>query len=170
MRQYKKVAILMAGVLSLALWGCGGSSSSSSSDSSSNKETQEEQVVEQPEKEEEKKADSKIAVSIDGATLGQDYDGNPAVIVTYTFTNVSSENAENFWTACYAQVYQNGVQCESTYATDLEGESTTNVKAGASYTFQEAYKVSDTTPIEIEVREAFSLDNTPIATATFKFE
>ena len=170
MRTYKKVAVLMAGVLSLALWGCGGSSSSSSSDSSSNKETQEEQVVEQPEKEEEKKADSKIAVTIDGATLGQDYDGNPAVIVTYTFTNVSSENAESFLVACYAQVYQNGVECEYAYVPDLEGDSSTNVKAGASYTLQQAYKVSDTSPIEVEVRETFSFDNTPIATATFKFE
>ena len=131
---------------------------------------QEEQVVEQPEKEEEKKADSKIAVTIDGATLGQDYDGNPAVIVTYTFTNVSSENAESFLVACYAQVYQNGVECEYAYVPDLEGDSSTNVKAGASYTLQQAYKVSDTSPIEVEVRESFSFDNTPIATATFKFE
>lgn len=169
MRMYKKVAVLMAAVLSLALWGCGGSSSSSSSDSSSNKETQEEQVVEQP-KEEEKQADSKIAVSIDGATLGQDYDGNPAVIVTYTFTNVSSENAENFLTACYAQVYQNGVECELAFVPDLEGDSSTNVKAGASYTLQQAYTVTDTSPIEVEVREAFSFNTTPIATAGFKFE
>ncbi|MBQ6524633.1 MAG: DUF5067 domain-containing protein [Atopobiaceae bacterium] len=175
MRTNKRMAVLMAGVLSLALWGCGGSSNSSSSASSSANETKEEKTVEQPKEEaeqktEEKAPQSKVAVTIDGATLGQDYDGNPAAIVTYTFTNVSSENAENFLMACYAQVYQNGVECEPAFVLNLEGDSSTNVKAGASYTFQQAYSIKDNSPIEIEVKEAFSLDSVMLASATFKFE
>ena len=168
------VALGMTGLLSLSLMACSGGSSSSSSEEKAQEQTQQESTSEdtqeQEEQVEEAAPESKVAVTIDGAELGADYDGNPAVIVTYTFTNVSSEEAESYLTSCYTEVYQNGVQCESAFVTDLEGDSSTKVKAGASTTFQLGYTVADQSPIEIEVKEAFSWDDVVLATATFKFE
>ena len=173
----KLVALGLAGLLSLSLMGCSGGSSKSSSDEKPQEQTQQETTGEEAQEEsapqeeqaEEAAVESDIAVSIDDAVPGVDYDGNPVVIVTYTFTNVSSEEAENFLTSCIAEVYQNGVQCDLAFVTDLEGDSSTKVKAGASTTFQLGYSIADQSPIEIEVKKAFSWDDVVLATATFKF-
>ena len=111
-----------------------------------------------------------MAVTIDGAKLGTDYSGNEVVIVTYTFTNVSSDDAESFLFSCVEEVYQNGVELEKAYIVDgLEGSSDTKVKAGASYTLQQAYLIQDHSDVEVEIKEAFSWDDVTLASATFSF-
>lgn len=171
------LAMLMAGFMALSLVGCGGSGSRSDSGSKDKQEPaqEEQQSADKVEEasdgdkgEEQKEAASqaKIAVSIDGATLGEDYEGNPVAIVTYTFTNVSSDEPESYLVSCNDDVYQNGTECELAFATGLEGDSSTKVKAGASTTFQKAYKISDHSDIEVEVGELFSWDKTKLATAT----
>ena len=177
MHRNKLVALGLTGLLSLSLMGCSGGSSKSSSDEKAQEQTQQEATNEEAQEEsapqeeqaEEAAPESDIAVTIDNAELGSDYDGNPAVIVTYTFTNVSSEEAESFLTSCIAEVYQSGVQCDIAFVTGLEGDSSTKVKAGASTTFQLGYTVTDQSPIEIEVKKLFAWDDVVLATATFKF-
>ena len=55
--------------------------------------------------------------------------------------------------ALFRKVYQSGVQCDLAFVTDLEGDSSTKVKAGASTTFQLGYTITDQSPIEIEVKK-----------------
>lgn len=164
------MALGLTGLLSLTLVGCSGGSSSSSSGGASKEEASQQQEKEtEAQAEEEAAPTSKVAVSIDAANLGTDYEGNPVAIVTYTFTNVSSEEAESFMVDCIADVYQNGVECELGFATGLEGDISTKVKTGASTTFQQAYVITDTAaPIEVEVKEMFSWDDTVLASATLE--
>lgn len=168
----KKVSVLLVAcfvTLSLASCGSSGSSSTSSSDK---EETQEARTIEEPETDEETEqaSQSDIAVTIDNATLGEDYDGQPVVIVTYTFTNVSSDEPESFMVSCIADVYQNGVECEMAFVTDLEGDSSAKVKKGSSNTLQQAYVIQDRSDVEVEVKELFSWDDVVLASATFSFE
>lgn len=111
--------------------------------------------------------ESKYAVTINSATPTTDYDGNPAVVVNYTFTN-NSDDTTSMAAAVYAQVFQNGVQCDTAFVTDVdEGGYMSDLRPGASIDVNLAYSVADTSDIEVEVTELISLDDTPIAYQTF---
>ena len=185
--------LAMAGLLAVSVAGCSSKSSKSSSgekqqemetrkveksdaadegkqeDKQAEKAEQAEQAEQADQAEQEqKKAD--VAVKIDKAELGEDYSGDPVVIFTMTFTNEASDKAENYLTSCHAEVYQDGVECDLAFVTGLEGESSTNVKKGKSTTFQQAYKIKDKSPVEIEVKELFSWDDTVLASGKFELE
>lgn len=110
--------------------------------------------------------ESSYAVTIDSATLGTDYQGNPAVVVTYTWTN-NSDKATSFMVALHAQCFQDGVQCDNAIVSGIDSNYTTDVKPGASTTVQEAYEVSGTSDVTIEVSELISFSNEVLAEKTF---
>lgn len=111
-------------------------------------------------------AASDYAVTIDSAVLGTDYQGNPAVIVTYTWTN-NSDKATSFAVALHAQCFQDGVQCDTAIAGDIDSNYMTDVKPGASTTVQQAYAVSGTSDVTIEVTELISFSDEVLAEKTF---
>lgn len=101
-------------------------------------------------------------VEIKSATVTQDYDGNPAVIITYSWTNNSSETTSPMLSISTA-VFQNGVGMDSAFIYDdpaYDGDMySTDVRPGTTVDVQEAFELSDTTsPIEVEITEAFSWD------------
>lgn len=154
------VSSLVAGALALTLGACGSSSSSSkgSDSGSSGGESKQAQPA----------SSSKVAVTIDGVQMGSDYQGSPCAIVSYTFTNVSDEDAQSFMVSCREEVYQNGVQCESAISNDVDGSaSMTKVKAGNSVQVQKAYKVQDSSDLEVNVYPLISFDKKPLASQTF---
>lgn len=109
---------------------------------------------------------SEYAVTIDGFTLAQDYQGASAIVVDFTFTNNSAEPAM-FLTAVSAKAFQNGVELESAIVTGLGTASMSEVKPGATTTVQKAYLLADQTDVTVEVGELFSLDGSLIAQETF---
>ena len=148
-----------------------GSSSSSSSESQSQEQTSEDETKDAGKKEEQEASskESDYTVNIDGASVGEDYSGNPCIFVTYTFTNVSGEKPTSFAVEYSADVYQNGVQCDTAFAdTDGGGNYMTKIKAGSSTQVTLAYELQDTTSdVEVEVKELFSWDDEVIASQTF---
>ena len=114
----------------------------------------------------------KYAVLIDSCRLAEDYEGSPVVIVKYTFTNVSDDNAAAFFTTLNENVYQNGVGLNEAFVLEDSanydsGNQTKEIKKGASIEVEVAYKLNDTTSdIEVEVEEFISFNNTKI-TKTF---
>lgn len=113
--------------------------------------------------------DAPYAVTIDGAEMGSDYQGNKAVIVTYTFTN-NSDDARNFMTTMTAQAFQDGVELES--AIMMEGVDSQDlmkdIKPGKSITVKQAYVLADTeNDVTVEVSELWDFSNELIAEATF---
>ena len=101
-------------------------------------------------------------VEIKSATVTQDYDGNPAVIITYSWTNNSGETTSPMLSISTA-VFQNGVGMDSAFIYDnpaYDGDMySTDVRPGTTVDVQEAFELSDTTsPIEVEITEAFSWD------------
>lgn len=112
---------------------------------------------------------SDYAVTIDAARLISDYEGNPAVAVDYTFTNVSHDEATSMAVAVHPEVYQGGTQCETAFTMDVDtGGYMQKVKAGASVPVTLVYKLHDTSSdVEVEVKEMFSWDDTLLAQRTF---
>lgn len=102
-------------------------------------------------------------VEIKSATVTQDYDGDPAVIITYSWTNNSSETTSPMLSVSTA-VFQDGVGMDSAFLYDNSaydgGMYTTDVRPGTTIEVQQAFELSNTTsPIEVEITEAFSWDD-----------
>ncbi len=111
--------------------------------------------------------DAKYLVTIDGCTPTTDYDGNQAVIITFTFTN-NSDEAESFASATIVNVYQDGVEQDTAFVTDIDTSNYLNkVKPGATATIQLAYKAPSMSDIEVEVTTFSFLSSETLATATF---
>lgn len=106
-------------------------------------------------------------MTIDGCTVASDYEGNPAVIVDYTFTN-NSDEATSFAASCSQKVFQNGVQLEmAVVSEDLGNGYLAEIKPGATTQARLAYCLTDESDITVEVEELISFDDTMLAEATF---
>lgn len=152
------VAFIGASLMAAPLVGCSGSGDGASTGGDSG--AAESQEAEQ-------QAQSDYAVTIDGSTVTTDYEGNPAIIVDYTFTN-NSDDATSFAAACYPQAFQNGVQLETAIVTDDLGNGYyAEIKPGATTSARIAYSLSDESDVTVEVSELIFLDDTLLAEATF---
>ena len=130
------VPSVVAGALVLTLGACGSKASNSSGDAGANSN----QSAATETKKAEPASDSKIAVTIDGVTQASDYNGNPCVIVNFTFTNVSDEDATSFMASTNVDVFQ----------------------------VQQGYQLKDNSDIEVNVYPLISFDDKkPLAQQTF---
>lgn len=96
-------------------------------------------------------------VEVADSKVVQDYNGDNVLIVTYNYTNNSS-NAISFDMAFITHAYQNGVEIEKCYSEysiedDFDYDSIdNNLQPGVTSTVQEAFYVSDmSTDVEIEI-------------------
>ena len=117
----------------------------------------------------------KYNVEINSCRVAQDYQGNPVVIIKYTFKNVSSENAASFAWSVSDKVYQNGVELQTCYSVDESAGYNSNnqsaeIKKDVSIELEVAYKLNDTTSdVQVEVEELISFDDRTVK-KTFKLE
>lgn len=111
--------------------------------------------------------ESDYAVTIDNCTVTTDYEGAPAIIVDYSFTN-NSDDAQCFGVACHAQAFQNGVELEyAVVEEDLGNGDYAEIKPGATTQVRLAYKLADQSEVSIEVEETFSFEDVMLAEKTF---
>lgn len=158
-RTFAAILAVAAIAAPCALVGCGG-------DATADTDVPAGQAAE-PAQEEPAASASDYVVTIDGSSLTEDYEGNPAMIVDFTFTN-NSDEATSFAVACSQKAFQNGVQLESAITTDDLGNGyMAEIKPGATTTARRAYALTDESDVTVEVDELFSLDDTMLAEATF---
>lgn len=109
-------------------------------------------------------ADSEYAVTIDGSRLSTDYEGKQALVVDYSFTN-NSGKAISFMIATSAKAFQNGVELNSAIGADTDAMSLLNdVKPGATIQVQQAYVLSDSSDVTVEVTKLISFKEVMLAT------
>ena len=162
MRKTTVCVAAAAMALTMALAGCGSSSSTSGSTTS---EASSQQEQSQP-AEKAQTAEQDFSVTIDSCTQDTDYEGNPTVDITFTFTN-NSDEAQSLATMANIEVYQDGVQRDMAISTSVDTSGyTTNVKPGVSTQATLVYSVSGTSDVEVEVYPLVSLDKTPVAQQT----
>ena len=110
---------------------------------------------------------SNYTVVIDSCRLATDYEGNPIIIVKYTFTNNDDEPACFAWTFDH-NAFQDGIGLNECYfAANSANYSSDNqikeIKKGSTLSVEVAYKLNDsTTDVEIEVSESYSFSNKKI--------
>lgn len=145
------LALTMAGCL--AMFGCSSEGASEGGEAGGEEAAE---VVE-----------SDYEVTIDDTKVVQDYEGNDALVVTYSWVN-NSDEATSAAVALMANAFQNGVELE--YAVVLEGADTDGemkeVKPGAGTTYDCCYLLEDDSDVTIEVSEAFSWDDVLLAEET----
>ena len=142
-----------------ALVGCGGETPADTDEAPVEQEAE-------PEQAEPEASDAEYAVTIDGSAVTEDYEGNPAMIVDFTFIN-NSDEATSFAVACSQKAFQNGVQLETAIVTDDLGNGyMAEIKPGATTTARIAYALTDESDVTVEVEELFSFDDTMLAEAT----
>lgn len=117
---------------------------------------------------EEKAPESVYAASIDALNPASDYEGKPAIVVTYSWTN-NSDRATSAAAALALKAFQNGVQLEAGIVTGgIDGDGyMAEVKPGAGTTFQLAYLLDDQSDVTVEVSELISLDDVMLAEQVF---
>ena len=143
-----------------ALVGCGGETPADTDEAPVEQEAE-------PEQAEPEASDAEYAVTIDGSAVTEDYEGNPAMIVDFTFIN-NSDEATSFAVACSQKAFQNGVELERAIVTDDLGNGyMAEIKPGATTTARIAYALTDESDVTVEVEELFSFDDTMLAEATF---
>ena len=100
-------------------------------------------------------------VKYTGHAVGNDYEGNPCLIVYYDFTNNSFENASSA-VSVHMKAFQNGVQCETAIFME-ENEAMSNymkdIQPGTTLNIGQCYSLSDMSPVTLEASELITLDD-----------
>ena len=111
-------------------------------------------------------------VEIKSCRLAKTYDGKPAVIVTYGYTN-NKDTATSFTVAVQDNVFQDGIGLNKAYILDESANYSSDnqmkdIKKGATLDVEVAYELNDsTTDIVVEVEEFISFKDFKV-TKTFK--
>lgn len=109
-------------------------------------------------------------VKILDATVTKDYNGTPAIVVNFEFTN-NSEDAEMFLSSTNVTAYQDGVELDIAMIMNASvydaGLAQKKIKPGVSLVVQSAFVLAGDSPVEIEVTKFISFGDDPILTKTF---
>lgn len=107
-----------------------------------------------------------VYIKIAAARKTVDYEGNPAIVITYEFTN-NGDDAENFMFSTKATVYQSDIECSAGYAafgddTYSSDNQLKDIKPGATLAVDAFYKLNDdTTNVEVEVGKIIDFSDPP---------
>ena len=105
------------------------------------------------------------------AKICKDWESKDSVKITYSFTN-NSKDSESFDLALSDEVYQDGVQLESTFISSDDDDFGIDVKIkpGMTKEVSKVYKLRDkTTDLEVEISELISFSDEKLVT-TVKLE
>lgn len=145
----------------LALFGC-------SSDEGQKPSSDEGQLQEAAQQE---AVQTEYPVTIDACAVTSDYQGNPAIVVTYTWTNNSSD-PQMFEVAIDDKAFQNGV--ELSFATISVADQTYDMQAsfkevqpGATQTVYQAFLLDDQSDVTVQCQELISFSDEILAEASF---
>lgn len=104
-------------------------------------------------------------VEIKDAYKATDYEGKPAIVINYTWTN-NSENAACAEVVFSDNAYQDGIQLETTGIMDDPEASWTEIKPGATLDVHSVFLLRSESAVEFELQELFSLSDQAV-TKTF---
>lgn len=102
-------------------------------------------------------------VAIKGAQLAEDYEGNPAIIITYSWTN-NSEETTSVMVSMIEKAFQDGLELDTAIIVDSDiydsDITMKDVRPGTTIDTQCAYVLtSDTAVVEFEISEFLSFSD-----------
>lgn len=137
------------------------SSSNTSSSVQADEESNSSEGVKAQEKESKKGEIGNYVCTIKKVEKCKNYDGKPAVKITYAFTNNASE-PESFDMALSDNVYQDGIGLEDAFFTgeDEDMGFDVKIKPGVTKEVRKTYLLkNETSDLEVEISEFISLSN-----------
>lgn len=102
-------------------------------------------------------------VEIKGMSLANDTDGDPAIVITYAWTN-NSDKTTSAEVALMEKAFQDGIQLDTAFILDNSvydsGLGFKDVRPGSTLDIQAAYSLtSETSPVEFELSEFISFSD-----------
>ncbi len=111
---------------------------------------------------------AEFEVTIDEARIVEDYNGDPAIVVRYSWTN-NSDETRSFASTLFSKCFQDGVQLETAIVRDVDNNGyIADVRPGYGASLELAYKLNGSSTVEVEVTKLVSLDKTVLASQTFE--
>lgn len=157
----KRVAIILFGsLLALSLCACGGDDASSTAPTEDTNSTTTEETREPVDTSSATVGNYEVSIG-DAAMVSDDYTGEEAFLVNFTFTN-NSEETTSPMLALMVEAYQDGVQLERAIigSEDFDASSESlNVQPGGSNEFQLVFTLTSETPVQV-IAEEFLGDGT----------
>ena len=165
----KFITLLLISCMALSIVACGDSGSSDSQQSDSQNEQNDTSEQQEEQNEQEDEVDDGI-INFDGEgynityvkhELSEDYEGNPCLLVYYTYTN-NGEEASSAAVNSYLQVFQNGIQCDTAIlmdSPDAYGNYMKDIQPGYSIEVCQAFCLEDTSDVTLEASELISFDD-----------
>lgn len=104
-------------------------------------------------------------VEIAGARKTTDWDGNPAIIITYSWTN-NSEETTSALNTIREEAFQDGVSLEYALVDDELNDSSTDVRPGYTVDVDAVFTMTSNSVVEFELKDAMGEENNMV-TMTF---
>ena len=106
--------------------------------------------------------------------LTQDYDGNTCLVLYYNFTNKDSEAQSAAWADFYITVFQNGIECDTSFIWDDRDEAMDNyskdVMQGTTINVAQVYELRDLSDVTIQIEELWNWSNPLTKTAVLQIQ
>lgn len=162
----KLAMIAAAAMLAVMLTACGSSGAQTQDTGSATAATQTDVSAEDTSASKGTLAD--YEVEIKGAALCKDYEGNPAIAITYSWTN-NSEATTSPMGSMMEEAFQDGVQLDMAIVDFEYNDGLTDVRPGTTIDVEAIYKMTSESTVEFElsaIEDAFR-DPVPMVTAEF---
>jgi hypothetical protein len=108
-------------------------------------------------------------VSIDGSRQAEDFEGQPVLIVDFTFTNNGAE-ASSFLFSVEVQAFQDGVELEDAFMRDPSAEESNAIKdiePGKTIRVQRPFLLDGRSDVTVTATELISFDEVELASQIF---
>lgn len=170
----KKIFALILAIAMVVTMAACGSGNSKNDENNSSTETQkasksENEAAKENEPQAESGGDSTMVgagdvgdnhIEIKEAALATDYEGNPAIVVTYAWTN-NSDDTTSALAAVHAKAFQDGVELENAIIMNQDvfdsNSYMKDVRPGTTIDVQNAFTLtSETSIVEVEIAELIS--------------
>lgn len=102
-------------------------------------------------------------VKVTGSRTAKSYDGNDLIVLQYDFTNNGSDDTNAMWTLGF-QAFQNGIQIDSGFGETVSHNRDKSIKPGVTISCEEAFVLTDNSPVEIEISELISFSDEMVVT------
>ena len=165
----KLMMIAAAAMLAVMLTACGSSGAQMQDTGSATTAAQTDEASNEDTTEPSDGALGSYAVEIKGAKLCKDYEGNNAIMITYSWTNNSDETTSPMG-SMMEEAFQDGVQLDAAIVDFEYNDGLTDVRPGTTIDVDVIYELPGDSTVEFEIsaiEDAFE-SNVPKVTANFE--
>lgn len=165
----KLMMIAAAAMLAVMLTACGGSGDTSADTGSATTAAQTGEASTEDTAEPSDGTLGSYAVEIKGAKLCKDYEGNNAIMITYSWTNNSGETTSPMG-SMMEEAFQDGVQLDAAIVDFEYNDGLTDVRPGTTIDVDVIYELPGDSTVEFEISaiEDALESNVPKVTANFE--